>query len=470
MKNLILTFCVVISYTSIIAQTKVSPLFSNHMILQQNTDVSIWGTDLSKQLIKVSGSWGASKVSTTNKNGKWLIKLKTPNAGGPYSINIKGSKTLILDDVMIGEVWFCSGQSNMEMPVKGYSNQPVLHSNEAILNSENTNIRVFTVGRNASLQQTNQLKGQWSIASPNTTPNYSAVAYFFAKKIENTLNIPIGIIVSSWGGSRIEAWMDEPSLDNFKEAKRKSNEEKRNHRHSSVLYNGMVKPIIGYTLKGMIWYQGEGNKGNYKEYPSLMKTMIGTWRKQWGIGDFPFYYAQIAPFKYPLNIPSGALLREAQLKASHIISNVGMVVTLDTGAPLEIHPMEKKRVGNRLAYYALVKNYNIKGIDYKSPEVEKINYLDNSSSVEVIFKNTSNGISSFGKELTNFELAGEDRVFYSATAKITPKKKNVITVSSTQVKKPIAIRYAFKNYAKASLFGTSGFPVSSFRSDNWLLK
>lgn len=446
------------------AQTTLSSLFKDHMVLQQQEKVNIWGTDKANTKIKVIASWGQEESITTNKNGTWKLKIKTPKAGGPYTVTIKGSKKVILKDVMIGEVWLCSGQSNMSMPMAGYNNQPINHSQETILNSTNNNIRVFTVKKNNSLSPINNLEGDWKKTTIKNTGHFSATAYFFAKKLESILKVPVGIIVTSWGGSSAEAWTDKETLQQFKTIEIPKKVRKYIQGTPTVLYNAMIHPILGYHIKGSIWYQGEANVKRPKNYNALMNAMVTSWRKKWDIGDFSFYTTQVAPYNYKKEY-NAAYLREAQLQTSQTLKNSGMAVTLDIGDCAYIHPREKKTIGNRLAYWALTKDYNIDGIEFSGPIYQSMKSIDDRK-IELTFGGTEYGISSFGKTLTGFEIAGEDKIFYPANASIT-RKKNTLIVSSNKVEKPIAVRYNFTSCPTASLFSSMGLPASSFRTDNW---
>jgi len=444
------------------SQTKLASFFSDRMVLQQNKAVSIWGKDKPKTTVEVIGNWGQKSKTKTDKQGNWKLKIQTPAAGGPYTLSVKGNKKIVLKDILIGEVWLCSGQSNMQMPVKGFGNQPINGSQEAILNSKNTNIRMFHTTLNASLTPLDDVKGDWKTASPENTGNFSATAYFFGKQLESILKVPVGLIVTCWGGSSAEAWVDKETLSQYKTIELPSEINlKRKQQTPTALYNAMLHPFIGYSIKGSIWYQGEANRERADNYNNLMTSLISSWRKQWNQGDFPFYFTQIAPYNYGKT--NSAYLREAQLKTSQTLKNTGMVVTLDIGDCNFIHPREKKTVGERLAYWALSKNYNLSGIEYAGPRYTSMKLLNNK--IELKFENAPNGISSFGKEFTAFEIAGEDKVFYPAKAKI--KRNNLVDVSSDKVQKPIAVRYAFKNCVEASLFSTSGLPASSFRTDSW---
>jgi sialate O-acetylesterase len=448
------------------SQMKMPAFFSDSMVLQQQTEAVIWGMDKPKTNMVVKGSWGKESKTTTDANGKWRLTLPTPAAGGPYNLVIKGSETITLQNVLIGEVWLCSGQSNMEMPVKGYANQPIIGSNETILNSANANIRVYTSGRVISRTPANDIKGNWKPASPATTGNFSAAAYYFAKKMNTILGVPIGLIVNAWGGSSVESWMDSTTLASFGKVvipeKIIYNEANKT---PTALYNTMLHPYIGFTIKGIIWYQGEGNRRNPEEYQSLFSSMITSWRNQWQQGIFPFYFVQLAPHGGNVNL-SGALVREAQLKTMQAVEKTGMVVTLDIGEQNVIHPAQKEAVGNRLAYWALAKDYNIQGIAFTGPVFKRMEKTKGDSLI-VSFDYAELGLTTFGKPLTEFEIAGEDKVFYPAKVIFTKDRRESITVWNESIKNPVSVRYGFKNWVEGCLFNTQGLPASSFRTDDW---
>lgn len=450
------------------AETKLPNFFSDSMVLQQQMSVPIWGTDKPSTIITIKSSWGKYAKTITDINGNWKTKLLTTKAGGPFKIIISGTTKIEYNNVLVGEVWLCSGQSNMEMPVRGNMNQPVLGSNEAILNSTNNTIRCFTAKRNVSVTNATVINGAWVAASPATTGSFSAVAYFFAKKIQATTGIPVGIIHTSWGASNIEAWMDSISISTVLKVvtPEKVTMANANTTHT-MLYKSMLHPFIGYGIKGMLWYQGEGNRARAAEYQKLFSLLIQSWRGQWQQGNFPFYFTQIAPHSgLPNNTINGAYLREAQLKTMQAVENTGMVVTLDIGEQYMIHPANKETVGNRLAYWALAKDYNIKGLSYCGPVYNKIEYIRNDT-IALSFKYAELGLNSFGKTLTDFEIAGEDKVYYPANAFFAKGKPEWVAVTSEKVKNPVHVRYAFSNWVVGSLYNTQGLPASSFRTDDW---
>ncbi len=463
LKNIIYLLALVYSTVSF-SQVQLPSFFSDNMVLQQDTLVAIWGTDKANVKVKVSGSWGEKIVTKTNEKGQWKVKIKTPKAGKTaYNVTIKGTNEVVLKEVLIGEVWLCSGQSNMAMALKGFNFSPITGNTESILNSKNNNIRFFTTERNASLNLENNVTGQWQIASPLTVKDFSATAYFFGKKIESVLDIPIGLIHTSWGGSTVEAWTDVQTLSNYKSIELPETvPEKQQNRVPSLLYNAMIHPFIGYNIKGVIWYQGESNVPNPEGYKDVFSAMIESWREQWKQGSFPFYFVQIAQYNYKKG--NAAFIRESQLQTMQTIPNTGMVVTLDLGNCKNIHPSEKQPVGNRLAYWALSKTYGIKGFGFTGPVYNKMEFFQDSK-IKVRFNFVKNGLFVKGNELLGFEIAGEDKVFHPAKAQI--KGDWSVVVWSDVVKKPKAVRYAFNNCVEGTLFNTEGFPAAPFRTDNW---
>ncbi|MFA7583069.1 MAG: sialate O-acetylesterase [Proteiniphilum sp.] len=439
-------------------------VITDHMVLQQNTEVVLWGWADPGERITVQSTWQpvTNYSATVAADGTWRLKMSTPSAGGPYELIFQSSSDRkTIKDVLIGEVWICSGQSNMEMPLKGFTSQPVEGSNEIIAQSSNPQLRLFTVKRNTSSMPLLDCEGSWVLSTPQEAAFFSAVAYMYGSYLQKVLQVPVGLIHSSWGGTPAEAWTDRETLESsFKEIPIRILE-KSIHRSPAVLFNAMIHPIIPYTMRGVIWYQGEGNRMAPEQYRSLFPAMITNWRQRWGIGDFPFYFVQIAPYKYD-DKKNSAELREAQLLTMLHTPHTGMAVTMDVGEVESIHPKNKADVARRLAYWALAKTYGMEGIECSGPIFRTMATEGNHAVLEFDF--ASNGLSSFGKPLDGFTIAGSDRKFYSAVAVI--KGKNLI-VSSDSVSQPVAVRYAWSNYAEGHLFNTAGLPASSFRTDNW---
>ncbi|HVW14696.1 MAG TPA: sialate O-acetylesterase [Mucilaginibacter sp.] len=464
---------IIVFSTSANAQVKLEGLFTDGMVLQQQTNVPVWGWDKPGAKIEVITSWNKKLYrAVSDKEGKFMVKIATPAAGGPYSLTISDGKPLVLNNVLIGEVWMCMGQSNMDIPMKGFKSQPILGSNEAILESKNENIRMFTVPHGSTTTMQHDIKpSHWLDASPESVAKFSATGYYFGRMLNKMLHVPIGLINCSYSGSSIQAWMDTNTLKAFPEIKIPAAHDsiKEVSRTPTTLYNAMLHGVIGYGIRGAIWYQGESNYSEPAQYDSLFVTFVKVLRAKWGIGDFPFYYAQIAPYDYAQLPPynkggkyNSAFLRDVQRKDEDKIPNCGMAVLMDIGEHATIHPPRKEPVGLRLAYLALAKTYGMQGFGYHSPAYDSMKI--NGSEAVIKFKDAYNGLTSFLKEMTTFEIAGADKHFYPAKATI---KGSTVVVSSPQVTQPVAVRYAFKDFVVGDLFGTDGLPVSSFRTDDW---
>ena len=450
------------------------PLFSDDMILQRESQVPIWGLASPNEKVTILSSWNNKTASTKADNqGNWIVKIETPLAGGPYEINISsGDSVLNYSNVLIGEVWIASGQSNMQMALYGGGKEPVFGSIDMIAQANNSNIRLFTVRHRSSETPKKDLNGKWLVSSPSNVSGFSAVAYSFANYLNKVLDIPIGIIHSSWGGSPAEAWTDQKTLNNIFEKSeiRNRHKDKAIHHNPSGLFNAMINPLIPFKIRGAIWYQGESNVGRANNYTKLMNNMIDGWRSQWNQGSFPFYFVQIAPNGAGgnTNKTSQAFLREAQLMTMLQTENTGMVVTLDIGSEYTVHPPEKILVGKRLAYWALVKDYKLGGISFSGPVYKSLDIKGHK--VIVNFDYAQNGITSYNKPIVGFEIAGSNKVFYKANAKVIRgygSNRSKLEVSSDSVKNPEAVRYGWKNYLIGNLYNSQGLPASSFRSDNW---
>ncbi len=472
--KLIATYAFVLIALVSHAQLKLPSLFSDNMILQRESEVKIWGWADPKAKVEIKTSWSETPVSVkASKEGKWNATLTTTKAGGPYEITVSSGESLTLKNVLLGDVWLCSGQSNMEFPMRGYLGQPVAGSNLDVVRSTNPNIRSIIVPRKSTTETQGNFEGQWQEAGPSTTGGFSATAYYFARLVNELTNVPIGLLDVTYGGSIVEAWMTKEAIADLSKREIPTNDEEIKHesRTPTTLYHGMMAPVVGYTLKGAIWYQGESNADAPLDYENLFPAMVKQWRTEWDQGDFPFFYMQIAPFNYdafhgdkdPLPwYANSAYIRDVQRKSQQVIPNSAMACILDVGDMGNIHPLDKKTPGERLALLALHDTYGFEGFGYATPDVNELNIED--SLVTVTFKNLPNGLTSYGKKVTAFEIAGEDKVFYPADCKVRRKS---VQVWSDQVKKPVAIRYAFTNEGPAQLFSTEGIPFSSFRTDNW---
>ena len=460
-------FLVIAWLPSSAQQVRIASLFTDGMILQQSTKAPVWGKAAPGSIISVTGSWdGIPHEAITGQDSVWKVSVNTPKASlEKYSLKISsGNKSRTFSDVLIGEVWLCSGQSNMNMPMKGFSSQPVTGSTEDIALSSNDYLRCFTVGKNIAETPQDFCSGQWEAANPNPTPNFTATGYYFARMLQKVLGIPVGIIHSSVGGSTIEAWIPREKLadrDDMTLFDKIPAGEKRPHVLPIFLFNGMLNPIAGYAVKGAVWYQGEANVGRPEQYVELFRIMQDSWAEYWGMDKMPIYLCQIAPWR-DADKAGNAFLREAQLKISQTVPYTGLAVLMDCGEKDCIHPKNKKIAGERLAYIALAKNYGFPNLPYTAPVYKNAKFEDGKAVVS--FDCTGMGFTTFGMPLTGFEIAGTDRIFHPAEANLTG---TTIEVHSDEVPAPVAVRYAFKGFIKGSLFGSNGLPVSSFRSDDW---
>jgi len=460
-------FCILIA-GGMSANIKIASILGDNMVLQRNTEIVIRGTADVKQKIKISTGW-SKKITTiqANEKGEWIAKVAATDAGGPYSMRISsGKESLVFSNIMLGEVWICSGQSNMEMPVAGYPDQPVNGSNETLVNSDNNNIRLFTVERASKPTPQDNCGGKWEIANAESVAKFSATGYYFGAHLQKVLKVPVGLICSSWGGSRIEAWIDSANIIKHPESyKITTKERSAPHQHASYLYNGMIAALKNYSIRGVIWYQGESNRVEYQYYAELMKALADSWKVTFNLNELPFYFVQIAPhwYKNQNDILSGKFYDE-QFKAEKLIPNASMVATVDTGDEYCVHPADKETVGARLSYCALAETYNIKGISYKNPCFKSMVVKD--SSIIVSFDNIAMGLTSFGREITNVEIAGEDQHFFPAKALI---KNQQLIVTSGCIKNPVSVRYCYRNYmpGKGFIYNTAGLPVLPFRTDSW---
>lgn len=456
------------------------------MVLQRNNDVNIWGKATPGAQVTIQPSWDDKTYSVkADKEGNWISKVKTVDAGGPYTLTISDGEPLILDNILLGEVWVSGGQSNMEMRVQGFTNQPIYGALEAILNApKKPQMRFFTVDRAISDSPAEDCGGEWLEASPESVANFSACAYFFGKQLNDILDIPIGLITSNWSGSSIEPWIEESiyeSLEGIDKNASMNRSKKEPQQAPGVLYNGMINPIKDFTAKGFIWYQGESNRGYPDDYIVLLSTMINSWREKWGDKDMPFYMVQLAPFPYgKRDGASLPLMIEAQYKVASQLPKVGIAATTDIGSPVCIHPPYKKEVGQRLAILALQNDYGVKGLPLPSPTYKSMKIDGNKVTLD--FNNVmshpdrwnANAFQVYFDDKyqrpIGFEIAGEDQVFYPATGIFTDNS-TTIEISSDSVPQPVAVRYYFHNYMPDANVKTGlGQPLAPFRTDNWPIK
>lgn len=455
------------------ADVQLAAIFTDGMVLQQQKNVPIWGWAQPHATVELQTSWDHKTYTVkADKEGNWRQYVQTTQAGGPYTVTVSEGNTVRLEDVWLGEVWLCSGQSNMEMPMKGYPAQPIMGSTQAILEAYDPQLRLYTVPRNPQVKPAKDSKpSAWKVADPMTVANFSATAYFFGKRLRQQLQVPIGLIHSSYGGSNVEAWMDAAWLADQQglDIPKKDEGLKDKNRIPTMLYNGMIHPLIGYGLKGMIWYQGESNYERPEAYETLFPRMVEHYRALWNDPTLPFYFTQIAPFNYAALPPfhvggkyNSAYLRDAQRKSLQKIAHSGMAVTMDLGEENCIHPAHKQEGAERLALLALGTDYGFDAVAHCSPLYDSL--AIDGGQITLYFADAPLGLTSFGKAITTVEIAGDNKIFHPAQAVIQGK---TLVVSSPSVSAPVAVRYAFKDFVQGELFGVNGLPVGSFRTDDW---
>lgn len=458
------------------AKVVLPAILGSNMVLQQQTDVKLWGEAAPRSEVSVHVSWSDAEVKTrAGGDGRWELLLKTPEADGtPRTLTVSDGQgePVVLDNILIGEVWLCSGQSNMEMPLEGFWNCPVEHANETIARSAACkNIRVATVGKTGALEPCEDASVEWHTCNPGDAQWFSAVGFHFARMTSDVLDLPVGIIVCAWGGSRVEGWLPAetvaqyPDIDLEKEMR--PFEDGSWHWHTPVvMYNGMLHPLRRFAVRGFLWYQGESNVGHAEDYRVRLQTMAARWRQEWGDENLPFYLVELAPYLYGGDGTSGARFREVQHRIAAELPNSGIVCTNDLVYPYEqmqIHPCRKQEVGYRLAWLALNRTYGYTGIECAGATYKSATFADGKAVIS--FDNAESGFSPWDG-IEGFEIAGEDRCFHPATATVDTDRKTVV-VRSDRVAEPVAVRYCFRDFQIGNLTSRRGFPVVPFRTDNW---
>jgi len=488
--------------SSSMAEIALPAVIGDHMVLQQGSEVSLWGSADPGE--KVTVSLGDQRVSAVaSQDGKWQVTLAPMKAGGPHTVKFEGTNTLTVEDVLVGEVWVCSGQSNMAWTVRRAQNPKA-----EIAAAHHPRIRLFTVKRTVADEPLDDVTGQWATCSTATVGNFSAVGYFFGRSLHRSLKVPIGLIHTSWGGTPAEAWTSRPTLEaaegfrpildrwaghverfpeamaefekkleawkvESEKAKAEGVKPKRRprrprgpgHAHTpSGLFNGMIAPLIPYGIRGAIWYQGESNAGRAHQYRTLFPTMIEDWRRAWERDSFPFLFVQLANFKAEKPDPGPsdwAELREAQTMALSL-PNTGMAVIIDIGEADDIHPRNKQHVGRRLARWARAQVYGQKLV-HSGPLYQAMS--QEGSSIRLSFSHVGGGLlARGGGELKGFAVAGPDSQFVWAKAEIDGE---AVVVSSESVENPVAVRYAWADNPVCNLINRQGLPASPFRTDDW---
>jgi sialate O-acetylesterase len=480
------------------AELKVSPVFGDSMVVQRNKPIHVWGwtTPSADVSVELADKKGEAK---SDNRGRFDVTIDPLPAGGPHQMKIIADETKTFSDVLVGEVWVCSGQSNMAWTVSN-ANDPDLES----LSANFPNIRLISVPQVASQQPLNDFDGRWEACTPETVKSFSAVGYFFGRQLHQTIDVPIGLIDNAWGGSAAEAWIERGDMEKagqYSELLKKWDDLASTYDHEAAmaawtertkawevskkgqrprrprnqltgnqrpanLYNGVLHPVLGYTIAGTIWYQGESNAGRAYQYRDLFPLMIQTWRERWGQGEFPFYWVQLADFQAEVAEPADstwAELREAQTMTMSKLANAGEAVIIDLGEASDIHPRDKQNVGKRLARWALANQYNYE-IPYQSPTYKSVEFRDGKAIIK--FEHVGRTLDTFDvRQPIGFAIAGEDKKFVNANAKIVGN--DTIEVWSDQVSEPAAVRYAWANNPVCNVQSIDGLPMTPFRTDQW---
>lgn len=484
MKSRVVLFIVGVGLLPTMARAEVKPhaLCSEGMVLQQQTPAKIWGTADKGEKVTVTFR-GKESTATADNDGRWIVTIATGEAGGPYPMTIAGSNTLAYKDVLVGEVWVCSGQSNMEQSING-SDKTDKEAATGV--PHNPQLRMFTVKKNPQPTPQDQTSGTWTDADPKTVGGFSAVAYFFGRNLQETRKLPVGLIHTSWGGTRIEAWMSASALDPFEKPNPKA---KPGPNNASALYNGMIHPLLNYAVRGAIWYQGESNANQAFKYRALQPALVENWRADFKNPDLAFYHVQLAPFTAVSSKPgesTWAELREAQTMALKL-KNTGHAVITDCGCEYDIHPTPKRPIGERLARAARAQTYGEK-IVYSGPVFKSVKFegnrailtfasigggLETRELVPTNERKNKDGIisaawrvkeGSTGTPLLGFTVCGKDKVFEPAKAEIVGA---TVVVTSDKVETPIAVRYGWANHPICNLYNREGLPASPFRTDTF---
>ena len=464
------------------AKIRLPHILGNNMVIQQNTQVRLWGWAAPNSTVTIMLSWTDERAEpTTDENGWWFTTIPSPAASyTPLSITFDdGEEQVSIDNVLAGEVWVCGGQSNMEMPVKGFANCPVADYNrEVVTAAKGHQVRSVKIPATMSATPLEDANCEWRECSPATVGDFSATGYFFAKMVNQALDIPIGIIEANKGGSRLESWLTKENLEAFTKDPVDSAaiaQKWPTDYHRSLLWgNGTFNPIVNYTVKGILYYQGCSNVGDPgDQYSERMLLLSQQWREQFGLGEIPFYFVQIAPYACgDRNGTWNALLQEQQFKAAQIIPNSGIVCTNDCVFPYEadqIHPAQKQKVGERLALQALNKTYGMSSLICESPSYKDM--IVKGDTILIHLDNECGGISRF-EGIEGFEMAGPDKKFYPAKAKHFWRPgggywDEAIAITCPKVKQPAAVRYCFRNFQLGNLANAGGLPLFPFRTDDW---
>jgi sialate O-acetylesterase len=503
----LVTVLLLFSSTSALADVRLPALFTDHMVLQQGQANRVWGWAEPGEAVSVSIEKQEHKATADDK-GRWTVKLDSLPAGGPHVLAVKGKNEIRVEDVLIGEVWICSGQSNMAWSVRQAADGDL-----EIAAAKYPQIRLISVPQVGTQELQEDFKGKWAVCSPEDVADFSAVGFFFGRRLHEALGVPVGLIDNAWGGSACEAWIrrdllaaDEkyqPLLESWDERVKNYDAERvaadfekqlaawreavakaradgqplpqrprppqnplaSNHRPANI-YCGVLRPTIGYGIRGVIWYQGESNAGRAYQYRDLFPLMIQSWRDEWQQGNFPFYWVQLADFKAELPEPAAsdwAELREAQTMTQKL-PHTGQAVIIDVGEGKDIHPKNKQTVANRLARLALARDYGRTDLAHRSPEYKSLERQG--SKIVVTLDHVGGGLATFDTaEPRGFAVAGADQKFVWAKAKFVGPDK--VEVSSDAVAEPVAVRYAWADNPVCNVYSKEGLPLTPFRTDDW---
>ena len=465
------------------AKVKLPHIVGDGMVLQQQTEARLWGWARPGSTVKAQVSWSKEKATAkADADGRWLLRVKTPAASyEPLSITLNdGDGAVTINNVLAGEVWVCAGQSNMEMPVKGFGQCPVQDFNLELINAAGPRqVRSVKIPSVMSMTPLEDAQCAWRECGMETVGEFSASGYFFAQLMNRALDIPIGRIEANKGGTRVESWLTKENLQQHTTDPTDSlaivaRWPEWDYHRSLLWGNGTFNPILNYTVKGILFYQGCSNVGDPgNQYSDRLQLLVKQWREQFGLGDIPFYFVQIAPYWYDnAEADWGARLREQQWRAAQLIPNSALVSTNDCVLPYEqtqIHPAQKQKIGQRLAFLALNKTYGMKRIICDAPSYKDMTVRQDS--VFIHLKDDAGAISRF-EGIEGFEVAGEDKVFHPAKAQHFWRPgggywDEAIVLVSEEVKQPVAVRYCFRNWQLGNLANAGGLPLFPFRTDNW---
>ena len=456
-----------VPFSGVLAVVRLPQIFGSRMVLQQRSRIAFWGWADPDELVRVQAGWlGRPVTARAGSDGRWQMSLKTAAAGGPYQLVVEGSNRIELDDILLGEVWLCSGQSNMEFTIAMLGGWPGFYQadHDDLVQNEYPLLRFFTVDKMTSPVPLDSCSGAWQRPSPDVVENSSAAAFFFGRELVRELRVPVGLVVASWGGTPAEAWTPLPALQHNRRLAKFLTDPNHNPDFDfpttpAILYNGMINPLLAAPVRGVIWYQGESNRNDPQEYEELMTALIASWRRAWK-SDLPFYFTQLAPFDYG-DTHSAALIQEAQ-RQTLAVPHTGMAVTADIGDPQDIHPRNKRDVGRRLALWALARTYGVELPAFSGPLYRKMER--EGRAIRIWFDHAEGGLQAGAEGPGELLIAGADRRFVPAEFRI---EGSTLLVWSEQVAKPLAVRFAFGNTAAVRLYNRAGLPASPFRTDRW---